>query len=704
MERRDNNYEKNKFSGKKKENYQGNQRSSQQRNYQKNGGFQNKNSNGKPQKREYRGYVGAPYNFIPFTQKLYTYENRELAAHNSVEDNLLSGEITYEITAETPIFIDDGTFQHHFYKNSDGKYCIPGSSMRGLIRNNVQILGFSGFSDDIDDYGLMYRNVANGADKKEYERVLGSKQISIGDENKVSVLLNVRAGYIGKENGRYKIYKTCVEKIDETYGNMNYYVLSERRIGKEYLDFLAQEKEGKYPYEFFVQGNRYRTQHLLNEEFERSVEIKTKVNKKGEVEKEEKVHYRGKVNRTYKPFYENISYNLRGGKEIIGVGKPGKYAYNGMVISTGPMNEKKAVYIIPEIDKENSIDIPQKDIETFRIDIEKRENTLKRFGGRNFFDLPEKDEIKPVFYIELGGRLYFGFTPRLRLFYEHTIKEGLPENQKNGKIDYAKAIFGYSNNSESYKSRVSFSDAVLTMKSEEEKERSLILGEPKPTSYLDYLKQTQGGYGSNTYNTDGFELRGIKQYWLHEKEMKRNENNEAKSNVASVIHPLPKNTQFEGKIRFQNLTEDELGLLLWAVRLEKDSWMNIGKAKAYGYGNISVNITDAKEIDGEKAYLSKTSLNLMPFRLIQVDDQILYYKKFIKKNLKLKEELEEFPRIKNFFMMKDSKKIPSEENVRYMNIGNIEGDFKKSKEYQKRKSSGVPLPDIETVIRRSKNL
>ena len=54
---------------------------------------------------------------------------------------------------------------HHFRKNENGKYCIPGSSVRGLIRNNVQILGFSSFEDDIDDYALMYRNVANGAEK-----------------------------------------------------------------------------------------------------------------------------------------------------------------------------------------------------------------------------------------------------------------------------------------------------------------------------------------------------------------------------------------------------------------------------------------------------------------------------------------------------------------------------------------------------------
>lgn len=69
----------------------------------------------------------------------------------------------------------------------------------GLIRNNVQILGLSSFWDDIDDYAIMYRNVANGNEKVRYNNVLGSKQISVQGKDKmtnVSVLLNVKAGYI----------------------------------------------------------------------------------------------------------------------------------------------------------------------------------------------------------------------------------------------------------------------------------------------------------------------------------------------------------------------------------------------------------------------------------------------------------------------------------------------------------------------------
>ena len=94
-------------------------------------------------------YVGAPYNFVPFYDKVYQYPDHKLTSHNSVEENLITGEITYKITAETPIMIDDGTY--HFFTDAKGRYAIPGSTMRGLIRNNVQVLGLCSYEDDIDE-------------------------------------------------------------------------------------------------------------------------------------------------------------------------------------------------------------------------------------------------------------------------------------------------------------------------------------------------------------------------------------------------------------------------------------------------------------------------------------------------------------------------------------------------------------------------
>lgn len=643
----------------KSQGYRGNDQGYQWKNqgYQGNGAGR---CNGQP-------YVGAPYNFVSFPNKVYEYPDDKLTAHDRMEADLASGEIDYEIQAETPIIIDDG--KGKFKKDARGRYAIPGSTIRGLIRNNVQILGLSGFEEDIDDYALMYRNVAYGAEKKRYNMVLGLPPGTddSAQSNNIGVLLNVRAGYVSNEKGKYIIYQTCVDSIKEEFKKMNYYVLSERKIIGDYLN-----DSENFQYKVFRPKGKSILQHKF-EEFRRE-------------EKKGRVQYIGGKNPDYKPYCIQVSYRVEDKKDIVAVGEPGEYENEGVAVSTGKMNQKKAVYIIPQIDKsKTAIEIPERDIRAFQIDMKKKEKTLKQFGGRQYFDLPEPGKMKPIFYVQSIDRLYFGFTPRLRLFYDHTIKEGLKQKTKNGQIDYNKAMFGYASPNGSYRSKISFSDAVVQGEGKELDRKSWILAEPKPTSYLDYLKP-DGNQGV-TYNKDGFELRGVKQYWLHNKLADGAENMKNKDKVASTFQALGKGTKFVGKIRFRNLTQDELGLLLWAVRLNPDSFMNVGKAKAYGYGNISVKITDAKRLDLTAAYSLEGSLDMNPFKCIDIDGAIEEYKKEIGRFLGDK-SIDELPHIKEFFLMKDSKNIPDNEKTRYMKID--------AKEYQSRKQV---LPSIESVIR-----
>lgn len=610
-------------------------------------------------------YVGAPYNFVSFSNDVYEYQPGQLANQGELSDERFTGEIDYELTAKTPIMVDDGT--GHFHKNEYGQYSIPGSTMRGLIRNHVQILGLSSMADDIDDYALMYRNVANGKEKDRYTAVLDAKTVSDDGKN-ISVLLNVKAGYLAKENGKYVIYQTEKDFIKPAYKEMNYYVLSERKIISNYLS--AKKSRGTFDYSFFMQDGKCILQHNLNKPFEKYTD------------RNGKLHYKGDESKWYEPYAKEVSYELAGVKDVIAVGKPGMYSKEGYVVSTGPMKEKKAVYIIPKIDyTKEAIEIPEADVRAFRIDYEKKKNTLKRFGDA-YFRLPEKG-IKPVFYIFLDGRLYFGFTPRLRLFYDFTIKDGLNKKHKEGMLDYAKVLFGYSNKNSGYKSRVSFADAVLVGQETEQQEVQLILAEPKPTSYCDYLMPKDGK--AVTYNTKGensneagFKLRGVKQYWLHKKvvtpEVK-------KFNVASTMHPLPEGSVFRGKVRFKNLTADELGLLLWSIRLRDDSWVNVGKAKAYGYGNAELKLKAVKRVNTKLAYCNGNALCLNPMEPVSGEELIQCYKDTINERLKGK-TIEQLPHIKEFFFMKDASAMPDEKKIRYMDL-NMDYRYRKDKVLQR---------------------
>ncbi len=585
-------------------------------------------------------YIGAPYNFVDFPKKTYSpVKKADLEVHDRITDRLLAGEVSYSITAKTPVFIDNG--QGEFFKDEYGRYAIPGSTIRGLLRNNVQILSASSFDNDIEDYKLMYRHVAAGALQKEY-----NKNIK-----------NVKAGVIKCENGKYYIYQTKIESVAD---NMpNYYILSERTV----VDSYSKDRS-TFPYDLFIDENgKSIMQHEIDKEFK----------KKGR-------HYIGTKNKDYHPYYKECSY-IANGKDITAVSIKDKYPNKGYIISSGVMNEHKAIYIIPEIDFSNGIHVSESDIRAYNIDFEKKKTTLK--PNEKFFALPESGETKPVFYTQLNESMYLGFTPRLRVFFKHSIKDGYrQEYAGDGQFDMATSLFGLSDKERgNFKSKVSVSDATIdegVQNADTQEAVNVVLAEPKPTSYLDYVVQDDSEH-IKTYSSDDFQLRGVKQYWLHEN-VDIGEQNDNNDKVGSAIKPLQDGTVFKGVIRFNNLSDNELGLLLWALKLEQDSHMNIGKGKPYGYGRIAISDVQVKVLDCTEAYsLDKLSFN--PFKWVDPKDYINIYKSTQIDGVKIGE----IPSVKNFLDMK--KMTPDSNKIKYMSID----------DYQERQNNA--LGNIEQVLK-----
>ena len=687
-------------------------------------------------------YVGAPYNFVSFTKDIYKYPEGKLTHHNDVSDELFSGEIVYRITAKNPIIVDDGSGQ--FCKNPQKKHIIPGSTVRGMIRSNVQVLGLSSFSDDIDDYALMYRNVASGAEKKKYNKILG---VDNSNEETRGIAKNVKAGYIFLKDGNYYF-----NEVKETFDkDSNYLMLSSKKIlsDKDSFPFFLEDWEHHMMYTadcIFERkekiegryGNKYvkfiyKTEDteevagcIENGEFsfEKGNVYNNNINvvsigKPGVYEETGRVNYKNNkvvreisyeprqkrmINKNYEPYYKPVLYKLdKSRKRVVAVTErkdehQEQGFQEGYVLSSGWIDKKKNVYIIPEMecDIKSAIKIKPEAVMAFSVDLQRKQNSLKQyFHDRNhakedalaFFGLPQKEGEegkKPAFFIEYKGGQYFGFTPRLRLFYDKKVKQGLPEEHGERGVDYSRAIFGYSNDRESYKSKVSFSDAVAINETAELPEVELILAEPKPTSYLDYLKQEDER--AVTYNSPKIELRGMKQYWLR-KETVKQEVDKKKEGVANKFCPLDEKIKFKGKIRFHNMSGDELGLLLWSIQLDNGkSWMNIGKAKPFGYGNISVELREVKQFIQSKAY-GLDCLDLNPFEPLDVAKLIGEYKEHINQFL-VGRQIEDLESIREFFAMKNPDIMPDKDKIEYMSI--------EKKAYQNRKKA---LPLVKELVK-----
>lgn len=98
-----------------------------------------------------------------------------------------------------------------------------------------------------------------------------------------------------------------------------------------------------------------------------------------------------------------------------------------------------------------------------------------------------------------------------------------------------------------------------------------------------------------------FRLKGIRQYPL--REVSQHQPYASKQG----FRPLAAGTQFTGTIRYRNLHEDELGLLLWCLRLEEGCLHTMGMAKATGYGQMELKIDAIVEYDPARLYGSLTS-------------------------------------------------------------------------------------------------
>lgn len=158
--------------------------------------------------------------------------------------------------------------------------------------------------------------------------------------------------------------------------------------------------------------------------------------------------------------------------------------------------------------------------------------------------------------------------------------------------------------------------------------------------------------------------------------------------MVSYLNPLKPGTKFVGKIRFHNVTKLELGLLLWSLKLEEDSFMNMGKAKSFGYGAIKLTLGKVRVLKWDEAY-SVDALSVSPWdENVDVNQYIEDFKCYLYHDAS--GAYKESPHVKDFFAMKDSKRMPKPAEIRFMSID--------AREYQNRKA----LPTVQDMMKNKK--
>ncbi len=347
---------------------------------------------------------------------------------------------------------------------------------------------------------------------------------------------------------------------------------------------------------------------------------------------------------------------------------------SGYLVISPLINGRKKYYFIEIPSSGKRIKLSKEDIKDYK-------NDKERKAGINLLkELERKDEVPCFFskYIDSKGnnRIAFGHTKMFRIPYIKSIGEHIPEKlRKEENIDFAEAIFGRESD---FASRVFFEDFYLidTQNPLLPEGNPKILSTPKPTCFQHYLVQGNENLKDFPKNlahyNDGKPIRGYKLYWHREANNWKATKEEVDKHISqyTTIRPVREGAKFQGIIRFENLTKEELGALLFVLHLPEECAHRLGMVKPLGLGSIKIK---------PKLYLSERQRRYQDLfhewsenlsETPSIEDFKKSFESFILSKLSSNlKTLWEHERIKKLKIMLNFKKHPVNTKTDYLDLG-----------------------------------
>jgi len=503
--------------------------------------------------------ITAPFNFVPLSEKVFFPNWADRVSHDIPFSDGESGEIEITITAKSPIFIRDHKekeeFCHHIYPNGKKEYYIPATSVKGMVRNVLEIMSFSKMSFFNDDTYAV--------------RDMSDSQNFYMKEMKKSTF----CGWLKKKDNGY-VVEDCgtPARIRQDELDNSFATYFKRGIFDEKVEY---NKTAEYKYEMLkdiklTQKFSYKKKdngkeiYIIGDEREGTIVLTGQSSGRKEGK-----DANGKI-------YEFIFFKSNGEELIIEeeVFDNFKFAYfDGR--KTQPIESSDWTYWKKKL--ENDEEVPvffQKD----------NQGKIKHFGLSYLYKLPYKYSIKNA--IETVSKEHF-----------------------DKRADLAETIFGFidEDSKKALKGRVQFSHFKADTKPPIFKTITTVLGSPRASYYPIYMKQdcrTNGTIESNEYNTlmsKKTEIRGRKRYPIQQKipNPTIHQRDEKSSTTFQPLGTYDKESKlfneftFSGKLRYHNLRKAELGAIISALTFHGNSeefYHSIGMAKPYGFGKISIDI------------------------------------------------------------------------------------------------------------------
>ena len=596
--------------------------------------------------------INAPYNFVPLSETVVTPEWAELVSHDLPFKDGISGELQLTITAQTNILVggenrerDDATSTPgsvHFFKmeNGQGKYAIPGSSLRGMIRSVMEIATFSRMNA-VDDRSFGLRDISR-ANSVYSTKVSG----------------NVKTGFMQQAADGGLIITPCkMARLDHRD--------LEKWLGVGSKRNPIFKKDGPKKGGHKRVSDKYnRWQSLSSSYIDAEGCIACEIKEVDHDNYQENIATQLGVGsiRALPVFTGQIS-DCRGDKE--------KTATRPKVVN------KHKDFVFYDKAPAASFDVNVYDSHAWRDFLFIHNDASDTVDTDESWPNYWRGEFRagrevPVFYIQsevpdgdsTKQRLQIGLAYLPKLAGDFSVYDLIRHTSENhfaeDKLDFTTLLFGKVGKepNQSLKGRVYFEPADLVGDQEPEPNpKPTILNGAKPSYFPNYLEQStddskiklKAGTDYATYlstqQNPTPRIRGWKRYPAQKSYKAQALEGDQLDNhrVQTVLHTLPAGSEFKGRLSFHNLKPCELGALLWCLGLEgKDH--SLGMGKSFGGGRVKVSYD----------WQPKSGIACNDFTLSVREDSeyISAFKKYMTKALKVKSWLDS-DQIKSLIVLSD---------------------------------------------------
>lgn len=515
--------------------------------------------------------IPSPYNFVPLSDKVFFPDWSHQVSMDTPFSDGISGTLEIKVTAKTPIYIRNGgdhpedrdrlnseSYLDFFRVTRDGKYAIPGTSLKGMLRAVVEIVSFGKIAGTkektsrVVDHRYAVRDLQN--------KTLYTNHIT--ETIKGGFKPKVKAAWLSEnDSGEWSVTLCDMARVEQ------------EKLEEYFVCTLGEKGPASQKYS----------------------KIKPRTEISFECEKEENHKHSKDTFLRYRKVTELGSGSKSG--EIVMTGQPSK--------RDGSEGRKHMEFIFfnedgGSIEVEDSV---KKDFEFAHsmLGENRKDNAEWRYWRPRL-----REGRIPVFVLMNGNKVSsMGLAMMYRLPYKNSVLETVAHTSTDhldgSRVDLAELVFGRVENTEGLKGRVSVETLLADGQPQPMSTVQTVLSGPKPTYYPNYIEQKLQKNGKvqsyKTFMDETSRIRGWKRY-ITRPDSDRSPMVEQPPtiNVATGFRPLPTGTTFSGKIHVHNLRPKELGALVWAITWggQADLRHSLGMGKPYGFGSVTVQITDSR--------------------------------------------------------------------------------------------------------------